>query len=365
MEIPYKSRLAVQVAEALRKAILEGEWKGFLPGDRALSVRLQVSRPTLQKALYLLHRESVVCVTAGARTRILISPGPKSKRREKMVRFLSSHPLHNLSYLSLYLIGAMEQRLADAGYRLEIHDGVRISEKNPDRQLSMLAARNPADCWVLNVPSMATYRWFLDRGIPALSMKATPADISLPAIHPHHEAVSRHAAGQCLRLGHRKVALLLGGNDLVGDRMIEKGFHDGMTGGTNSPEAVVAYCDGGSATGIERAAAALFRLKPAPTAVLVPDIAAVILLFSWFSMKNIRIPGDVSVLALNDAPLLPYFRPSIARYVLNPESYARRLVRLVLRISASGSMPALRIQMMPQFLPGDSLTAPKKILSPA
>ena len=46
----------MQTLEVVREGIAAGLWKNQLPGERELSRRLQVSRPTLRTALKLLDR---------------------------------------------------------------------------------------------------------------------------------------------------------------------------------------------------------------------------------------------------------------------------------------------------------------------
>src|SRR5687768_3760981 len=48
---PRREFLADQVAAILRREIAAGRWRGWLPGERALSRTLNVSRPTLRAAL--------------------------------------------------------------------------------------------------------------------------------------------------------------------------------------------------------------------------------------------------------------------------------------------------------------------------
>ena len=55
--LPDRRLLSSRVAELIREAIRHGEWKGTLPGQRALAERFHVSRPTLAEALAQLRRE--------------------------------------------------------------------------------------------------------------------------------------------------------------------------------------------------------------------------------------------------------------------------------------------------------------------
>ncbi len=59
-ELPPRSTLASQVAEIVRRHIGRGQAGEFLPGERALGKRFQVSRITVRSALEVFRRETLL-----------------------------------------------------------------------------------------------------------------------------------------------------------------------------------------------------------------------------------------------------------------------------------------------------------------
>ena len=66
-EMPHRQNLVESAVQVLISRLDSGRWVGFLPGERALCEELQISRPTLRKALEVLEREGRVEVTQGRR----------------------------------------------------------------------------------------------------------------------------------------------------------------------------------------------------------------------------------------------------------------------------------------------------------
>ena len=73
-ELPRRRSLIDETARTLRLAIARGTWVEFLPGERELSRRFQVSRPTLRAALGELSRDGEIERSPRQRCRILNGP---------------------------------------------------------------------------------------------------------------------------------------------------------------------------------------------------------------------------------------------------------------------------------------------------
>jgi LacI family transcriptional regulator len=72
-----------------------------------------------------------------------------------------------------------------------------------------------------------------------------------------------------------------------------------------------------------------------------------------------RVPQDVSVISRDDDPFLSFMMPAPARYVANPHTMARTLMRPVLELLEGGVVTYRAIRIMPDFIRGDSLAEPK------
>ena len=358
--MPERFSLVTQLADILREGIFSGEWARRLPSTRELSEQLRVSRPTIRLALKLLRKEGCVNISHGRRTEIVLS----SRRRKKLAKsnvigFLSPIPLNNLSYMSLYLICDLQRHLADRGYKLEIHTETRFRRAQPFKALEQLVRQTRAACWILHFSTLEIQRWFSQRGIPTLVSKSRHETVNLPSFDLDHKAIGRHAAGTFLSLGHRRVGLLTLRDSSASDMSLLEGFREGFAASASGGgEPLVSYHDG-TVREIRSALMAQFRLRETPTGLLVSGAAATLATLGHLTTLGLRVPADVSVICNIDDPMLAYCVPSVARYRINPELHAKRLSRLVIQLASSGSLPARKVQVMPQFCRCETL-APRQ-----
>ena len=161
--------------------------------------------------------------------------------------------------------------------------------------------------------------------------------------------------GQFLRRGHRCIVLLLAASGTAGDGESEAGFREAFqtrAGLAGTP--IVAHHDG-TPESIRQRLGGLLGLNPAPTAFLVARSMPSLMTASELMRRGLRVPGDAAVIARDSDHFLEYFSPRLARYQADPEGYARRLVRLVIKL-ARGAGPGPRgLRIMPDFMPGESL----------
>src|SRR5436190_19861487 len=88
--LPNRMTLAAETAQSLRESLLEGHWRGHLPGERELCACLQVSRQTLRAALDELQRDGWLEVTDRCRRRITMPRTAKNVApRAKVISVLS------------------------------------------------------------------------------------------------------------------------------------------------------------------------------------------------------------------------------------------------------------------------------------
>jgi LacI family transcriptional regulator len=168
-------------------------------------------------------------------------------------------------------------------------------------------------------------------------------------------ALCRHATGEMLRLGHRRIALFIEQSDRAGDLESERGFEDGARSPAHADvEPIVARHDG-TIDGAYAALRRLFLLAHPPTAVLVARSTFYLTTIAFLAERGLRVPRDVSLLCRDDETFLSYLRPAPARYTCNPKTYAKRLL-LQIQLTCSGESGAHTIHRIePKYLPGPSL----------
>lgn len=95
--LPQRHSLSNQMADILRQEIAQGGWREWLPGERALCEKYQISRNTLRAALDQLKRDKVIEARHGAGNRILAAAALRTDRlRSRDVALLSPEPLERL-----------------------------------------------------------------------------------------------------------------------------------------------------------------------------------------------------------------------------------------------------------------------------
>lgn len=358
--IPRRQSLVSQTVAILREEVRRGEWREWLPGERALCESLQVSRNTLRAAVAQLKRDGVISSVHGAGNRILAVPEPASGNlRSRDVALLSPEALERLRPSMALWIDELRAMLSERGCRLHLFHGPQYFRANPGAALEKLVAQQRHGCWVLALSNEPIQRWFERSGVPCVVAGTVYAGVNLPFRDLDHRAVCRHAAGVMLGLGHRKVALLLHKSRRAGDLESEAGFVEGVRASPHSDaEASVMY----HAATVSSISAALRRLmlqRPAPTALLVANAYHYLTVVSWLARSGVRVPQDVSVVSRDEDPFLSFLVPAPSRYVASPRTMAKTLLRPVLEILDGGVITHRAVRIMPNFIRGETVVAPR------
>ena len=357
INIPTRRSLVVQTADILRQEIARGLWRDVLPGQRPLCDLLRVSRTTLEPALAVLQRQGIIRISHGRRTRI-VSKRKLAQRSSASMRVVAliHGPIYALSQSTLYTLTQLQHRLQTAGFVLDIRFDARLSSNARDtpKRLAGLVCETPAACWILFSMNHAVQRWFMDRRLPTILFGTAHADVRLPSLDTHNEAVFRHAAGRFLAAGHRRVALLMPRFDLAGDLEGERGFLAVFEAGAYSgAEGLVVHYDG-TTEGVRAALGPLLVATPPVTGLLVADPRIVLSVMGHLQASGKSIPRDVSILTTEYDEFLDYHVPSVASYRHALTTFAARLSRQVLTLAETGYLPARATRLMAEFQPGAS-----------
>ncbi len=356
--VPRVQSLVSQTAAILREEIRRGQWREWLPGERALGETLQVSRNTLRGALAQLKREGVIRSEHGAGNRILVMPRAEVRaERSRDVALISPEPLERLRPSLTLWIDELRGMLSERGCRLHVFSGSQYFRESPGAALERLVAQQRHGCWVLILANEPIQRWFEQAGIPCVVAGTVYPGVNLPYRDLDHLALCRHAAGVMLGAGHRKVALLIRKSPRAGDLESEQGFLEGVRASSRADaEGLIAYHDATVAS-IGAALRRLMNRRPRPTALLVANAYHYLTAVTWLASAGFKVPRDVSVLSRDEDPFLSFLVPTPTRYIVSPSSMAKALVRPVLELLEGGVVTQRAIRIMPDFIRGETVAA--------
>jgi LacI family transcriptional regulator len=357
MEVPRRLSLVAQATDILRRDLQRGEWTDFLPGEKSLCERLQVSRPTVRAALAALRSDGIIEIAKGRRARIVRKPRGVDGPSSRVVVFLTGLAWEALESYTLFRISELRDHLQDAGYKLEVRADTRVHQKRPFKVLANLLDEVRACCWLLHTTNSDVQRWFHVRSVHAIVMGSPQPGIRFPSIDIDYRAVSRHAAGTLLGFGHRRINLLVRGSREGRDLATEQGFLEAFEKAGHPDAAACILRHDGSVRNIRSLIGTALRSNEQPTALLVMNPGVVLTVVSQLLNSGVRLPQDMSLIALDDERYLRHLVPSVTRYRIDWNTYAAKLSRLVIELATSGTLMPRRILVMPRFEKGETVAA--------
>lgn len=347
--------LVVQIADFLREQIVSGVWSSWIPTERELADQLRVSRGTVRAALAVLAKERLITSRQGVGT--ISSPQKDSRQLNDpgrlVVTLLMPEPLNALRpYLAIW-IDTLKSQLHDSGYSMRLLVNARVFQRNGDRQLKRLVAQHPSSCWILALSNESIQRWFEASKTPCVVVGDIGKDISLPFIALDLPAVCRHAAGEFLRLGHRRMLLISHAQPSPGAVDATEKFLDvAKSHGPDVHVEVLLYDD--DVDQLCRRVKPMIKSATPFTCIMMLNPLLYFSVQSTCHMAGLRVPEDTSLVTTYGDPFISYIRPTVARYKHNPTVFARKLHRMILQIAKGGNQPANTI-VVPDFVKGKSL----------
>jgi DNA-binding LacI/PurR family transcriptional regulator len=354
--IPRQQSLSALAAATLRKAMLEGTWKDFLPSERRLCDMLQVSRPTVRSALHLLAKEGLVEIHQGRRNRLLAPPRRPSREASRLVGLVTTEPVSHVTSVTYQGISAMRAHLAEHGFATEILVCPPGSTRTQQRKLEEFMRHNRVLCCVLLSVGRPIQAWFQQRGVPALVLGSCHATVTLPSLDVDYRSVCRHAAGVFLGKGHRRIALVVPDSGAAGDLASEQGFNEAFELHSRHEQiraTVVRHS--GTAHGITSRLDALFRSASPPTGLLVAKPQHVFIVILYLLRRGFSVPDTVSLIARDYDHVFEIVGPPIAHYSLDDDAFSHRLSRLMLQMVSQGYLSAEPVLIFPKFVLGGTV----------
>lgn len=361
--IPQRT-VAAQVATQLETEIRRGDWQEWLPNERELCQRLQVSRSTLRVALDHLRRAGLTAAEHGIGHRIVATGLQPKHARKPSVALLSPESLEPLARLRPNVAVWIEDfvhQLDELGYRNRLYHGQHYYRTGTTRALENLVRRESHEVWILLLASAEMQRWFMDNRVPCIIAGSCHPGIDLPSVDLDYRALCRHAVGVLVRRGHRKIALLCrrGGN--AGDLEGENAFREAaVPTNRDAVEAGIVWHDN-TLDSVTTAVRRLFSQKAPPTGLLISNSNWYLTTVTTLARLGLRVPEDVSAISRNDDAFLDFIVPAPARYLNSPHVFAKRILTMALRVLELQPFRQRRVLLVPRFSAGASLGPPPEI----
>lgn len=341
---------------AIRALLARGEWAEKLPGERALALRVGVSRPTLHEALEGLETEGLLEKRAKSAWRIRTGAAAAPNGIRKVV-FLSPLSLEDLDQFTLHQYAVLTSHLAERGYEVESVRLRVVQGVHPESALKSLATRLRPSAWILHRCSPATHQWFGQSGLPVVVMGSAPARLRIRSVDVDYRAAARHAVSQLLRLGHRadRIAYLMPTEKLLGHAEAVAGMREAAIKSTHGVRIVPtadrpeALCDQ-----IDR----LWREPERPTALILHRPMQALTLLGHLARRGHRAPEDISLVVLDDNPMLAHLVPHPARYHKDTGQFATHLRKAIEHAIAHSSKGARSTRIVPELIDGETLGKP-------
>jgi LacI family transcriptional regulator len=271
------------------------------------------------------------------------------RRRRSMLVAMIVPTLSNVVYERIHA-GASE-RAAELGYSLVVATGP--ADDFPD------LLHGQVDGLLLAVASKRHAPVVVPRGIrlPIVLINRAEEDGGLVSVTVDDAAGARLATQHLFDLGHRRVGHVAGPSELDTGRRRLEGFLAACREHGDEPDDDL-IVEGGYSEQEGFAAMRLLLDRPdRPTAVFVANLQAAIGALAAARQLSLRVPVDVSVVSLHDAPLAEYLDPPLTTVRMPLEEMGRRAIDLVLA-PRHDEPEALRVESPPVLVVRDSTSLP-------
>lgn len=352
LTLPKRLSLSAQAADTIRKGILDGAWNESLPSERRFCEMLQVSRPTIRRALHLLAKEGVIDIRQGRRNRLLSPCAPTSTRECRLIVLVTAQVVSQMHFVVYQGISEMRAHLTEHGFATEILVCPPGNARAQQRKVEEFLRQNRVFCCVLLSLSKSLQEWFSAHSVPALVLGSCHPEVKLPSLDIDQRSVCRHAAGTFLGLGHRQLALVVPDSGVAGDLASEQGFLEALEQRSSYGDARATIVrHNGSAQDIGARLDRLFKEAP-PTALLVAKPEHVFIVIIYLLKRGLSVPDTVSLIARDQDHVLETVSPPISHYQIEADTYPHRLSRLMLKLVSQGTLASEPNLIFPKFYAG-------------
>ena len=352
------------LAKAIRDDII-GKVYGpetAIPSERELMLKHEVSRTTVRRAIQLLVDEGAVVRRAGSGTYVRKAKsgphiaGSSSGKVLCLIIPTYSNPLY------ADVIDGIERTARGSGYDLITSQSDYLVASENSRLSAM--ADDPSIRGAIVVPSMverptAAALQFVNSGKPLVYLGRWPNDIEADGVRIDYDEAARIAIRHLVELGHRRIAYVEGAPRLEGFSMLPA-YRDALaSAGIGRNRSLARMQDEPSELAGQRAIEVLLADKAEFSAVFVRNDVTAIGIMRGLRAAGLNVPGDVSVVSVNDSVIARSMDPPLTSVNVQPQTLGSLTFRVLSdRISGVYNGPPIYLTLRPTLSVHGSTSAP-------
>lgn len=312
-----------QVTERLRQGMVEGRWRGSLPGRKRLADELGCSPWTVEEAIKRLTREG-----------ILVSPGAGHRRKIKLTENIAPPSLRVGIFLyerideKLDYIVDLQHRLHEAGHVTVVPPKSLLDLKMNLVRISQLVESAEADAWVIQSGSSDVLKWFAKQSTPAFALAGRRRGVEIAGTGPDKIPAGQKAIRRLVELGHRKIVMIAREErrkPLPG--LMERAFLNDLEslGITTSPNYNLPDWED-SVAGLYDRLNSLYKHSP-PTALIIGETSLYLAVERHLARLGFLAPDDVSLICQDPDPAFIWFQPTVAHVTWDSRPMINRIIK--------------------------------------
>ena len=347
------SSLTDQVTDQLREGMIEGRWKGTLPGRDRLAADLGCSHWTVEEAMQRLAKEGLlVSQGAGRRRRIELAAGEIRARGLRVKILLYEKSDRKTDYL-VELVHLLQQAGHDSGFAAKTLQDLGMDVN----RIARFVSATEADAWIVVAGPREVLEWFAMQEVPAFALFGRFLQTPLAGAAPKKSPAYAKVVERLLELGHRRIV-----NVVREDRrkpvpgMLDRFFLDQLRkhGIQTGPYHLPDWDD--NPVGLQRLLESLFLHTP-PTALLLDEPSLFIAAREYLACKGILAPRDVSLVCCDYDPVFDWCIPAITHIAWDPRPVIRCVIHWAANVSR-GKDDRKKTLTKSHLMPGGTIGPP-------
>ena len=315
----------------------------FAKGDKLLSenelsVKFDLSRQTVRRAIEVLERQNLLTRVQGSGT--YIGESIRSERRESYYN-IAVVSTYVDSYIFPSVLKGIERGLSGAGYTMQVSfTGNRI-ERERDI-LDRILEKNHIDGLIVEPsksalpnPNLHYYKKLMEQNVPILFFNSCYPELGLPHVSLDDVRVGKKAVEYLLRAGHQKIGGIFKCDDRQG-HLRYFGYVQGIQeAGLKIDDRKVIWIDTTELKEMENWEDHLLRRIEGCTAVVCYNDEVAHTLCGICQKRGIRIPEDLSLISIDNSDLAVVGDVRLTSFPHPKEAQGRKLAENIIKMIAN------------------------------